>query len=131
MLIMKNFNNTESLIVSDDIAGIIDPAYLSVEEKKKISEYFCYLKEEESSQEHKCRITTIEKFIDGSIEIEIKSSERLISSLIGNSQFSEMGIKSEENLLFSLKGQNIISNFAIKFSSGNFHTVALTIYQSQ
>tara|TARA_R110001583_G_scaffold7985_23_gene39069 strand:+ start:11988 stop:12371 length:384 start_codon:yes stop_codon:yes gene_type:complete len=127
---MKNFSNPESFIVSEDIADIIDPGFLTSGEKKKILEYFCYL-QEETGKEHKCRVTTIEKFLDDSIEIELKSPESLVSSLIANSQFSEVGIRSGENLLFSFKGQNIISNFAIKFSSGTFHTVTLTIYQSQ
>ena len=59
---MKNFNNTESFIVSDDIADIIDPLSLAPGEDSP-AEYFCYLREE-SEQEHKCKISTIEKFSD-------------------------------------------------------------------
>jgi hypothetical protein len=128
-LTMKSFNSSESFIVSEDIAGIIDPGSLISNESEPLPEYFCYLREE-LGQEYKCRISEIEKFADDSIEIKLKASETLIASLLSASQLSEVDIKIGEKLLFSLPCQSIITSFSIKFSSGNFHTVALTICQS-
>ena len=123
---MKDFNNSERFIVSEDIAGIIDPMSFSLDKRVSVSEYFCHLLED-SKKEHVSRITKIEKNPDNSIIVVLNSSDELISSLLSNSRFSELNIRFGENKIFSRKGVEIISSFVVKFSSGDFHTVALTI----